>query len=85
VTAASKDSVSVATGVKCPYCPGGVFRWHSTASTDEAGNERQGGYWRCTALHSRVPAESYDPATAQGHGGYWAVVDGRVTVVRTEW
>lgn len=82
VESEQENPVTLAAGVKCPYCPEGVFRWHGTAFLDSYGYERQGGYWRCDEVHWRRVSYSYEPATAEFHGGRWVVVDGRVKILR---
>lgn len=76
--------VRLAEGVKCPYCLDGVFKFHSRASRDSYGQDVEWSYWRCNKVHPGRVSESYTSSAEEFFGGWWAVVDGRVKLIKHE-
>lgn len=78
--------VLLAEGVKCPYCPEGVFERHTKMQRDLYGKSRHVEWLRCNKYHfgNQRMSYNYTPESAEFHNGHWAIVRGEVKVLRRE-
>lgn len=79
------EPIRLTEGTKCPYCPHGVFQLHTRVTLDAYGREVQRWWLRCSHYHYGRTSYAYDlDDLLLGDTGYWAVVNGRVRIVKGE-
>lgn len=84
MAAEETEAVPLAEGVKCPYCLWGVFRLKSKVLAAPDGNPDgvQTWFWKCSSNELHKCRTPYYPDYSEMEGAYYAVQNGRVTIIR---